>query len=232
MGYQNFRLIGDDGDAMAGTFGEPQIGDGLRTMDVMAGGVAASGRGKGFWMIVAKATTGSIFAAFKLGMIFPADGDEIPAVGDSVAFGSFTSFLDIVEWSATISSKKIETGVKNDRFVQYRLGKGEFSGKMKFQIIQGVSDESGGMLRRFFKTVHKNAAGVISVSEPTNEAIWVLLYIRKSDLPGERAEFLFAPIYLAGAGAGGSSGNAQSSDVDFVLGGQDPIFYIEDIPAA
>jgi hypothetical protein len=228
MGYENFRLIGDDGDVFAGSFGTTLEGDAVKTLDLLAGG---SGQGKGFWKIMAKATTGSIFAAFSVGMCFPADGDEVPAAGDKAALGSFSAILDIVDWSASVSAKKIETSKLKDRFIQQRLGKGEFAGKMKFQFIQGITDEEGGLMKRFFKTVKKSALGVITVSEPTNEPMWVQLYIRESTLPGERAEFLFAPVYLAGCSAGGSSGNPQASESDFVLAGMDPIFYIEDIAA-
>lgn len=227
--YENFRLIGDDGDVFTGAFGTTLIGDGTKTLDELAGGAAASGKGKGYWRIIAKAATSSIFAAFAVGMLFPADGDEVPKVGDQMALGTFTALGDIVDWSATISAKKIETTKLKDRFVQQRLGKNEFSGKMKFQFIQGVTDEDGGLMKRFFKTVKKDKTGTITVSEPTNEPLWAQLYIRESNLPGERAEFLFAPIYLGGCSAGGSSGNAQTSDSDFVLAGADPIFYMEDI---
>jgi hypothetical protein len=231
MSYENFRLVGDDGDVFAGAFGTEQLGDGTKTFDVLAGGTAGSGKGKGFWRIIAKASTGSIFAAFTVGMCFPADGDEVPAAGDKAALGDFKALLDIVDWNASISAKKIETTKLKDGFVQQRLGKKEFTGKMKFQFIQGVTDEEGGLMKRFFKTVHKDAAGVITVSEHTNEPMWAKLYIRESSLPGERAEFFFAPVYLAGCSLGGSSGNSQTSDSDFVLAGQDPIFYIEDIAA-
>jgi hypothetical protein len=84
-------------------------------------------------------------------------------------------------------------------------------------------------MRRYFKTVKVASDGTITVSEPTNEPLWAQLYIRESDLPGERSEFFFAPIYLAGCSIGGSSGNSQTSDSDFVLAGADPVFYQEDI---
>lgn len=213
-------LIGDDATIEKAEFGTEQIGDAVKTLDTLAGG---SGMGKGEWLITAKAATGSIFGALKVGDLFPADGTEIPAVGDKAKLLTPTPFLDATSWTASFSAKEIETTRLVNKVMTYRKGKADAEGQLKGIFTLGVTGEAGGLLNQFVKVVKKEAA-TVTVSEISSAPIYIRGVIRNTDTTGETFAFLFAQIELYGVNLGAESGNKQeyTSKFRFVA---DPVYY-------
>lgn len=219
-----YRVVGDDGNLYGGDMGAEVSGDATKTLDVLAGGVAASGRGKGFWLVTAKAAVGSIFGSVPVGKIFPADGDEIPVVGDKAQFFQGVMVGDNVGWDVSISQKEISTDLLKDEFSQYGLGKKDFDGSIKGQFVQGITDKAGGMLNRYFPIVGKTAAGVVSYSPAANTPFYIMGYIKESTLPGDTSNIMFAKVYLLGFKLGATSGQGQAFESKIRLAGLDPCF--------
>lgn len=225
MASDGYRVVGDDGDLYAGEPGTTQVGDAIKTLDELAGGAAASGAGAGEWLITKKAAAGSIFGSIPVGAVFPADGDEVPAVGDECALLAFEQVADLSSWDAKISAKEIDTTVLKDKFTKYGVGKADFSGSIKGQYTIGETDKAGGFLNRFFDIVKKTAAGVISYTPKANLPLYIKGFIRESSLPGETQEFMFAMVNLFGFNLGAVSGNAQTFESSMRLAADDPTFY-------
>ena len=211
-------LIGDDATIEKVEFGTEQVGDGIKTLDVLSGG-----SGKGEWLITAKAATGSIFGSLKVGDLFPADGTEIPETGDKAKLVTATPFLDATSWTASFSAKEVETTRLVNTVQTYRKGKADAEGQIKGIFTLGVTGEAGGLLNQFVKIVKKEAA-TVTVSEISSAPIYIRGVIRNTDKTGETLAFLFAQIELYGVNLGAESGNKQeyTSKFRFVA---DPVYY-------
>lgn len=221
-------LIGDDATIEKIVFGTEQSGDGIKTLDELAGGSAGDGSGKGFCQITAKAETGSVFGQLKAGDLFPADGDEVPASGDKVKFITVNPFLDVSSWEASFSAQEVETTLLINKTKTYRKGKADGEGSIKGIFTLGVTGEAGGLLNQFVKIVKKAADGSITVSEISSDPIYIRGVVRDTDKAGETYAFMFARIELYGIKLGGESGSKQeySSKFRFMA---DPVYYEQEI---
>ncbi len=213
-------LIGDDATIERVEFDEEKVGDGTKTFDTHAGG---TGKGKGEWLITAKASTGSIFGALNVGDLFPADGTEIMVVGDKAKKAIATPFLDATSWSASFSAKEIETTRLVNKVLTYRKGKADAEGQVKGIFTLGVTGEAGGLLNQFVKIV-KRSGSTVTVSEINSSPLYIRGVIRDTNKTGETYAFLFARIELYGVNLGAESGNKQefTSKFRFVA---DPVYY-------
>jgi len=220
MATEMLTLIGDDATIEKVQFGTEQAGDGTKTLDTLAGG---TGKGKGEWLITAKASTGSVFGSLKVGELFPADGTEIPANGDKAKLITATPFLDATSWSASFSAKEVETTRLINTVNTYRKGKADAEGQVKGIFTLGVTGEAGGLLNQFVKIVKKDGS-TVTVSEISSAPIYIRGVIRNTNKSGEVLAFLFAQIELYGVNLGAESGNKQeyTSKFRFV---SDPVYY-------
>ena len=220
MATEMLTLIGDDATIEKVMFGDEKVGDGTKTFDTHAGG---TGKGKGEWLITAKAATGSIFGSLKVGELFPADGTEIMVAGDKAKQVISTPFLDATSWTASFSAKEVETTRLVNTIQTYRKGKADAEGTLKGIFTLGVTGEAGGLLNQFVKVVKKDGANV-TVSEISSAPIYIRGVIRNTNRSGETLAFLFAQIELYGVNLGAESGNKQefTSKFRFV---SDPIYY-------
>jgi hypothetical protein len=228
MGEQ-ITLIGDDATIEEITLGTERLGDGTKTFDELAGGTPASGAGKGGWIITAKAATGSIFGALSVGDYFPADGDEIPAVGDRAKFVTATPLLDASGFSMSFSAQEVDITLLRHRVKKYRKGKADGEGTLEGVFTLPETGKANGLINQFLKTVHKSAAGVISVSEVNAHPIYIRGVIRDTSTPGEIYAFVFAQIELFGVSLGGKSGSSQAYSSKFRFVGADPVYYEQEI---
>lgn len=221
------ELGGDDGTLELLEFGVEAVGDATKTLDVLAGGTAGSGKGKGFWLITAKAPTGSLFADFEVGEQFPADGDEVPATGDKMKFVTVEVMADHIEWSSNITAKVWDATRGVHKFEKSRLGKMKFSGKIKGIFTAGITDQAGSMLNRYMKIITKKAAdGAITISPRSNAPLYVRLVVRNGQVSGESFEFMLAQIVTDGFNLGAASGAGQTFETNMYLTGADPCFYV------
>jgi hypothetical protein len=226
---ENITLIGDDATIEEVSFGTEQIGDALKTLDELAGGAAASGKGSGGWIITAKKAVGSIFGALAVGDYFPATGTEIPTVGDKAKQVIAIPLLDSSGWSVSFSAKEVDVTLLRHKVMKYRKGKSDADGSLEGVFTLGVTGEAGGLLNQFLKVVHKDKLGAITISEANSHPLFIRGVIRDTNVSGETYAFLFAQIELFGVGLGGKSGSNQSYTSKFRFTGDDPVYYEEEI---
>jgi hypothetical protein len=227
MGTEVKTLIGDDATIERLDFGLEKIGDAVKTFDLLAG--AGAGAGKGLWLITAKAAAGSIFGGLLVGDVFPADGDEVPAVGDKAKLAVATPFLDASEWACNFTAKEVDVTLLRHRVMKYRKGKADADGTLKGVFTLGVTGEAGGLLNQFLKIVHKSGLGVITVSEVNAHPIYIRGVVRDTAITGETYAYLFGQIELFGVSLGAASGSKQEYSSKFRFTGADPIYYEEEI---
>ena len=218
-------LIGDDATIEALEFGAEVIGDAVKTLDVLAGGLAASGAGKGDWIVSAKAAAASIFGALDVGDLFPADGDEVPAVGDTCKLATGTEFLDASSWKASFSASEVDVTLLRHKVKKYRKGKADAEGTLKGAFTLGVTGEAGGLVNQFLKVIKKSAAGAITVASVNSRPLYIRGVIRDSAYAGETYAFMFAQIELFGVNLGADSGAKQEYSSKFRFTGNDPVYY-------
>jgi len=227
MGSEVKTLIGDDATIERLDFGLEKLGDAAKTLDLLAG--VAAGAGKGLWLITAKSAVGSIFGGLAVGDVFPAGGDEVPAVGDKAKLAIATSFLDASEWSVALTAKEVDITLLKHRVMKYRKGKADADGTIKGIFTLGVTGEAGGLLNQFLKIVHKDTTGTITVSELNAHPLYIRGVIRDTSTSGETLAFLFGQIELFGVNMGAASGNKQEWSSKFRFTGSDPVYYEEEI---
>ena len=228
-------LVGDDGAFYTGKLGTTEYeGDGTKTLHVLVGGTGATSGGEGFYVITAKAASGSVFPdKAKVGELYPALGTEVLASGDKVKKLFLTHVADCTGWQIDITQSEIDVTRLVDKFKKYRLGKKDASGTVNSIMTLGVSDEADGMIAKTIKTFRRKISGqttTVTITDVANEPVYFLGYVNKTDVPGETEAFIFGQVYLFNVKLGGSTGNAQSFDSSMRLTGQDPVFYSLDIP--
>ncbi|HOX30916.1 MAG TPA: hypothetical protein PLB91_01225 [Spirochaetales bacterium] len=229
MGAENKTLIGDDATIEEVTLGTEKLGDATKTLDELAGGAVGSGKGKGGWIITAKAAAASIFGDLAVGDYFPADGDEVLVVGDKAKQVTATELLDASGWSANFNAQEVETTLLRHKVKKYRKGKADADGTLEGVFTLGVTGEASGLVNQFLKVVQKNAAGAITVSAVNSHPIYIRGVIRNTNVSGETYAYIFAQIELFGVSLGAKSGSNQAYSSKFRFTGADPVYYEEDI---
>lgn len=226
MKEDGLRLVGDDADLVTLEFGTELVGDAVKTFDVFAGGTA--GAGKKLYQITGKASTASIFGDLVNGDIFPADGDEIMAVGDKAKPITQTPFADCSSFVLNLTAAEIETTVIRDRTKKYRKGKADADGSIKCVFTIGETSKPGGILNQFMKIVKKTAT-TVTVSEQNSKPIYILGYVRQTDVADTTQAFVFAQIELFGVKLGADSGSKQEFESKIRLTGIDPVYWEVDV---
>jgi hypothetical protein len=221
---EELTLIGDDCSLEACEFGEEKSGDAAKSFDELAGGAAASGKGKGLWLITAKASAASLFDDFEIGDVFPADGDEVPATGDKAKLAVETQMADASGWGITMTASEVETTKLKHKIKKYRKGKADAEGSISSIFTLGVTGESGALTNQFMKVVKKTASG-ITVSQVNSHPIWLKGIIRDTNVTGNVFAFVFGQIELFNIGFAGKSGESQAYDAKFRFTGNDPVYY-------
>ena len=223
----NYSLIGDDCQLFTGDPGTELIGDGDKTIAELTGT-----SGKGYCLITAKAASGSIFpSAAKIGDIFPSFGSEVPAAGDKFKVLDLTHIGDATGWNMAVSRSEVDVSKLKDEYKTYRLGKRDAQGTIRSIFTVGITDGENGMISKTMRSFHKAATGTCTIREIDNQPIYFLGFIRSTDIAGEKAEFVFAKIYLYNMTLGADTGAAQSYDTSFRLA-CDPTFHTVENPAA
>lgn len=227
-----FELVGDDCRIYTGKLAATElVGDGTKTLEELAGGVAGGTTHKGLYVITAIAANSFFAAGLKLGWAFPFKGSEVLKVGDKVKNLILTPQGDASGWKASGSRSEIDTTRLSHEWKKYRFGKKDLQITINTVTTLGISDEADGTIGRSFTLFRQEADGTVTISVPDDTPVYFIGYIRETDLPGETNAFMFAQIVMSASGVGGSVGSAQAQDITARLSGQDPIFYSIDIPA-
>jgi len=219
-------LIGDDSRIFTGDLGQELEGDGTSTITELAGPKdSASGIERVMCVITARAADSIFPTGINVGELFPALGTEVPATGDKFRVLSLNHVADASGWSLSVSQGEIDVTKLMDRFRKYRLGKKDAQLSLTSIFTLGISDKSGGVINRNMKLVTHESDGSYTVTEETNQALYMLGYVNWAALPEETYAFVFCQIYLYNVRLGGQSGSAQSYDASGRLTGIDPVFY-------
>ena len=229
MGAENKTLIGDDATIEEVTLGTEKMGDATKTLDELAGGTVGSKKGKGGWIITAKAAAASVFGDLLVGDYFPADGDEVMATGDKAKQVTAKELLDSSGWSVNFSAQEVEITLLRHKVKKYRKGKADADGTLEGVFTLGVTGEPSGLVNQFLKVVQKNTTGALTVSAVNAHPIYIRGVIRNTTVSGETYAFLFGQIELFGVSLGAKSGSSQSYSSKFRFTGADPVYYEEDI---
>ena len=229
---QEFDLIGDDCRIYTGELSGTELeGDGTKTLEVLAGGVAGEKKHKGFYVVTAIGSPTFFPAGMKIGWVYPFDSTEVLKPGDKVKRLVLQPQADASGWKASGSSSEIDVTKLHHEWKKYRFGKKDMSISINTLTTLGISDRPEGMLGRSFVLFKKEADGTVKISMPDDTPVYFIGYIRETDLPGETYAFIFAQIVFSASGVGGTIGSAQTQDITARLVGQDPVFYSIDIPA-
>ena len=179
---EEFSLIGDDCKLFTGKPGTEKSGDGSKTLDELAGGAAASGAGKGYWLITAKASSSSFWpAGAKVGMIFPAAGSEVLATGDKASLLALTHIADASGWNMAVSRTEVDVTKLHDEYRHYRYGKRDAQIAINSIMTLGVTDTADGMVARTMTLFKKAAAGTVTITEINNQPIYFLGFVRQTE---------------------------------------------------
>jgi len=220
-------LIGDDSMIFTGDHSaEEYTGDGNQTIAERIGTETHYTAGHIFCIITAIDTENSIFPkGLHKTELFPAIGNEVPAVGDKFRVLNLTHIADASSWSFAITQGEIDVTRLNDRFRKYRLGKKDAQLSLSSIFTVGESDQVGGVINRNMKLVIRKSDGTYIVSDEANRSLYMLGFVNKAAMPEETDDFVFAKVYLYNARLGGQSGSAQSYDASGRLTENDPVFY-------
>lgn len=226
------ELIGDDGDVCTGDISSSieLVGDGIKSIDELAGGVAGDKTGEGIYLITAKGASSYIPKDLNVGEALPSDGSDVLKVGDKVKKINLVKSLDVSGWSLNVTQSEVDVTLLKHKYKKYRPGKRDASGTLNMIFTLGATDQEGGLVEKMMKVVRKKADSTIEIKEADNKPLYFIGYVRKTDIPGETRLFMFARIYLYGISFGGQSESAQAFDCSFRLTGLDPVFYSEEIP--
>jgi len=227
--FETLELIGDDATIEGVVFGTEKIGDGVKSLDELAGGAAASGKGKGEWRVTAKAAAGSVFGELAIGDLFLADGDEVPVAGDKAKQLTCTPFLDASGFDIGFEAKEVEITLQKHRILKYRKGKSDATGNIKGIYTLGVTGESGGLTNQFLRIVKKAADGSVTVSAVNSHPIYIRGVIRDTKVSGTTFAFVFGQIELFGLKMGSDPGSKQEYSSKFRFTGDDPVYYEREI---
>jgi hypothetical protein len=219
-------LVGDDSMIFTGDQDNTEYeGDGEKTITALTGKQPDPDVKR--IMIIITATGAESFFPEGLGKgeLFPALGNEVPAVGDKFRVLNLSHIADASSWGFSITQGEIEVTRLNDKFRKYRLGKKDAQVTLASIFTVGESDQPGGIINRNMKLVIQKADGAYIVSDEANRALYMLGFVNKAALPEETDDFVFCKIYLYNAKLGGQSGSAQSYDASGRLTDMDPVFY-------
>jgi hypothetical protein len=219
-------LIGDDSMIFTGDLDNTEYeGDGNKTITELTD-IQPDTDVKRIMIVITAIGADSIFPeGLIVKDLFPALGNEVPAVGDKFRVLNLAHVADASSWGLSITQGEIDVTRLNDKFRKYRLGKKDAQLSLSSIFTIGESDQPGGIINRNMKLVIQKADGSYTVSDEANRALYMLGFVNKAALPEEADDFVFCQIYLYNAKLGGQSGSAQSYDASGRLTGMDPVFY-------
>lgn len=225
------RLIGSDGKLVTVDLEAEVVGDAIDTLDELAGGLAASGDGAGWWSITALAASSAFPSGLSVGELFWDDGTLVPAVGDKCSLLTETEKADIQSFSIEINKAEIDVTVLADAVKRYRAGKTDMTGSMEGLTTLGETDAAGYIINNFIKVISQASAGTVVVSEADGSAIYIKGVIQKSTASGEKEAFIWAKVNILSSSLGASGEDAQSFTSNFRIapGDPEPTLYVREV---
>jgi hypothetical protein len=207
------KLIGSDGYVALGEIGSEVVGDAVKTLDELAGGVAADGTGKGFWQVTGIAASGSVFnwTEAKVGDYFWDDGTLVPIVGDKAIQLPTSADTSIKSFEITLTADKIDTTTLTDDLKTYRMGRDDAAGTMT-----GVTTVGNEILSdRFLDRLEVSTPGTFTINRKTKAPLYFVGYLQGEEISGETLVAIVGKIEPEGFTYGATDGSAQEFSSGF-----------------
>jgi len=225
------RLIGSDGKLVTVNLASEVTGDGIKSLDELAGGLADNGKGSGWWSITAKGEESGFSSALDVGELFWDDGTLIPKSGDKCAFLEESEKADINSFSIEVSRSEIDVTTLSDRVKRYRSGKTDMTGSLEGITNLDITDAAGYIINNFIKVIRQSAGGTIIKNDVDGSPIYIKGVIQKSTDKGEKEAFIWAKVIILSSSLGASGEDAQNFSSSFRIapGDPDPTLYIREV---
>lgn len=223
MSLAKDRLIGNDGAIYLLGESTVLVGDGEDTLDVLAGGIASSGEGKGFYRVEAMASSGSVFswAGAEVGDYFYNDGKMKMIVGDKALpvclLNSQDEDTSIKSFEIALTKDKIDVTTLSDKIKTYRMGKADASG-----TLDGITSISNDKIRsRFLDTLKVSTAGAYTMTRKSNKPLLFVGFLNAEEIAGDTLVAIVGRIEVENVTLGATDGSAQEFSTGFSASSSD-----------
>lgn len=205
------RLTGDDGLVVVGELANEVVGDGTKTLDVLAGGTLGSGKGKGFWYITAVIASSPAFGPLEPGDAFYNDGSLVPKVGEKCRlFPDYRVTGEPVKsWSLDFKKKETDVTGLGDENSVFVMGKTDISGQLSV-----IEDATRNFFSNRFMDNIKVSGSTFTKAKKNEAPFWVILFQQSEFAAGETVVAIVAKVEAGSYKAGAQVGGAQEFTVD------------------
>jgi hypothetical protein len=207
------RLVGDDGLVLVAATTTEKTGDGTKTFDVQAGGIAASGKGKGFWQITGIGTTTPFFswAGVAVGDFFYDDGTGVMKTGDKAIFVAGVSDAPqatVKSFSLEVSREEFDLTAFEDAQKISRYGKTTVSGSIS--VIEDLSRPF--FPGKFFDRLTVSGSTKTKIKADTG-AFFFVGFLQSEQLSGETQVAIVGKVEAGSYSQSAQSGSSQESTI-------------------
>jgi hypothetical protein len=225
------RLIGSDGKLVTVELGTALNGDGIQSLDELAGGISGDGTGEGWYSVSALAETSALPSGLSVGDLFWDDGTLVPASGDSVQLLDETEKSDISNFSIEMNKAEIDVTTISDGVKRYRAGKTDMTGSLEGITEIGVTTAAGYVLNNFIRVIEQATDGSVTVNEIDDSPIYLKGVVQKSTAAGEKEAFIWTKVSILSTslGAGGEDAQSFSGNFRIAPGDPEPTFYLREV---
>lgn len=219
------RLIGNDGALYLTELANDYTGDAAKTLDELAGGIAASGDGKGFYQVTAIASAASAFnwTAPEVKDYFYNDGTLVLATGDKATpvclLNAVTEDTSIKSFEISLTKDKIDVTTMADKVKTYRMGKVDASGTMS-GITTVVSNT---IKKRFLDILQVSSTGAFTMIRKSNSPLFFVGFLNDEEIAGDTLMAVVGKIEIESGSLGASDGSAQEFSSGFAPSSADKL---------
>jgi hypothetical protein len=217
------RLIGNDGALYLVEQAAEYVGDATKTLDVLAGGTAASGAGKGFYQVTAIASAASAFdwTEPEVKDYFYNDGTLVLATGDKAIpvclLNSVSEDTSIKGFEISLTKDKIDVTTMADKVKTYRMGKVDASGTMN-----GITTiASNTIKKRFLDILQVSSTGAFTMVRKTNTPLFFVGFLNDEEVAGDTLMAVVGKIEIESGNLGATDGSAQEFSSGFAASSAD-----------
>lgn len=211
-------LIGTDGALFMATDGTEYIGDGIKTLDELAGGTSGDGSGAGWYQVSALPLTGSIFNwneaqvddyFYDNGSLLMVSGDKAIAYVLDVTASEDTS---IKSFAVNFTKDKIDvTTLVNRKQKVYRPGRADASG-----TLEGITSVSNDTIRnKFMDVLTVSTTNTKTMIRKNDDPVFMLGFLNLEGITGDYKIAVVGKINLEGVNLGSTGEGSQDFSTAF-----------------
>lgn len=234
MSTKKDRLIGNDGAIYLLEEATVLVGDGEDTLDVLVGGTAGDGAGKGFYQVEALADSGSVFnwSGAEVGDYFYNDGTMKMVVGDKALpvclLNNQEEDTSIKSFEIALTKDKIDVTTLSDKIKTYRMGKTDASG-----TLEGITSITNDKIRsRFLDTLKVSSTGAYTMTRKSNKPLLFVGFLNAEEIAGDTLVAVVGRIEAENVSLGATDGSAQEFSTGFSASSNDRLQLVNiELPA-